>query len=357
MSHADTLQPSFTELFRKVGKFLMFPFLLVVMIAGTYMYAMHSPTPHELPIAIVGDAQIAQGYADQLEASTGDRYEFEVFTTAEEGREQVQHRDVAATVILTPTAEDIALGSTYTSSISTGTDTSSILVYVASAGSASRASAAVALLQNVAAQADSPIIIRDLVPLPAHDGAGVSLVYLSVGFTLTGYITITILSIGLGRLFNLRNVTMILAPFGAFMTLVLWVLADPIIGAISGSFWRIFVTGWLTIMAVGLGTFLLNRVIGPMATLVSIFIFVACGIPASGAAFPVDMVPAFFRFLHPLLPFTATAESLRTLMYFDNYELINHWAVLAIWAVGAAVLVTIHDRIRPPKPAVSPLPL
>ena len=51
---------------RYVAMFLM-PFLMVSMLVGGYLAAMHAPAPHDMPVAVAGSGQQANRFADVLE--------------------------------------------------------------------------------------------------------------------------------------------------------------------------------------------------------------------------------------------------------------------------------------------------
>lgn len=96
----------------------------------------------------------------------------------------------------------------------------------------------------------------------------------------------------------------------------------------------ILVTGWLTVMAVGLATMFLSRFCGRMTPLPAVGIFMFLAMPASGAALPIAAMPAPIRALHDLLPMTSTTGSLRQIMYFDSDGIGPYWLTLGLWAIA-----------------------
>ncbi len=48
---------------------------------------------------------------------------------------------------------------------------------------------------------------------------------------------------------------------------------------------------------------------------IAVTLFVLLGVPSSGGAVPVQLLPGFFRFLHPILPAGNAADALRSVGY------------------------------------------
>jgi hypothetical protein len=72
---------------------------------------------------------------------------------------------------------------------------------------------------------------------------------------------------------------------------------------------------------------------------IAITLFVLLGVPSSGAAVPVQLVPGFFSFLHPILPMGNAADALRSIGYFGNSQLLRPTAVLCAWTAAGATLI------------------
>ncbi|WP_446220661.1 carboxypeptidase regulatory-like domain-containing protein [Micromonospora sp. IBHARD004] len=72
---------------------------------------------------------------------------------------------------------------------------------------------------------------------------------------------------------------------------------------------------------------------------IAITLFVLLGVPSSGAAVPVQLLPGLFRFLHPILPMGNAADALRSVGYFGNSQLLRPTAVLCAWTAAGATLI------------------
>jgi Carboxypeptidase regulatory-like domain/Protein of unknown function (DUF3533) len=93
-----------------------------------------------------------------------------------------------------------------------------------------------------------------------------------------------------------------------------------------------------------------------IAASVGVTLFVFLSIPSSGGAIPYQMVPAFFNWLHPVLPLGNLIDAMRSIFYFDGTNMIRPTLVLSAWILIGATLVTVsallpRARQRPPAPA------
>ncbi len=74
---------------------------------------------------------------------------------------------------------------------------------------------------------------------------------------------------------------------------------------------------------------------------VAMGLFVLLSMPSSGGAIPVQMVPGFFRALHPVMPMGNLIEALRGLFYFDGKDIWRHTLVICAWVVAGAALIAL----------------
>lgn len=329
---------------RRIILVLLFPFLMLVMMVAVYTSGMHAPQPHHMKVAVVGEPAVAAPLARSLETAADGAYDVEVVPSAERAREMVQERDVAAAYVTAPQPDDRTAGVAGTA-FAQPPNPDGPLLYVASGGGASRATMAATPFQNIAVQQGEFLQVRDLVPLHDGDTTGTTLLYSAIGLTLAGYLPMIILPMAVPDA-SRRIALGILAGWGVVASFVTWLITGPIIGAVQGSVPSFLFTGWLTVLAVGTGTWFLSRVFGRLATLPAIFLFMFVAVPASGAALPIEAMPAFFRGLHDVLPMTSTAESLRGLMYFGSDGIGGHWLILAVWAAAALVATLGVDALK-----------
>ncbi|WP_369354647.1 ABC transporter permease [Streptomyces sp. cg2] len=257
----------------------------------------------------------------------GHAYDITTVTTTERARQLVQHQTVAAAYVPSLSPGDRSAGTASTTFAQPPQPNGPVL-YVASAAGAAGVNMAAAPFENAAVQQHQFLQVRDLVPLSPHDTSDTTTLYASIGLTLAGYLPIAILATAFG----------------------------PALGALHGSAPAIWATGWLTVMAVGMGTLLLSRFCGRLTALPAAGIFMFLAMPASGAALPIDAMPALVRALHDVLPLTSTSSSLRQIMYFDGNGIARYWLTLALWALAGLALTATYDTSRPATPPAAKNP-
>ncbi|MFI8437453.1 ABC transporter permease [Streptomyces sp. NPDC079020] len=330
---------------RPIARVLLFPLAMAALLVGIYTAAMHAPTPHHLKITVAGPSAQTEPLAASLRGALGDAYDVSTVTSTEQARQLVAHRAVAAAYVPTPTPGDRSAGTAGTAFAQPQQPDGPVL-YIASAAGAAQVNLAALPFQNAAVQQHQFLQVRDLAPLSAHDTSDTSTMYAAIGLTLAGYLSAVMLTTVFGTALTLKRTVATLAAFGAVAAAAVWLISGPLLGAVHGFAPAILVTGWLTVMAVGMATLLLSRFCGRMTALPAVGIFMFLGMPASGAALPIETMPAPIRALHDLLPMTSTSGSLRQIMYFAGDGIGRYWLALTLWAVTCLALTLTYDAIK-----------
>ncbi|MYT19662.1 DUF3533 domain-containing protein, partial [Streptomyces sp. SID7760] len=94
-------------------------------------------------------------------------------------------------------------------------------------------------------------------------------------------------------------------------------------------------------LAVGLGVQAINAAFGGIGQLVSMFVFIALGLPSSGATVPLQAVPGFYRLLSLFEPMRQLSDGVRAILFFDaraDAGLTRAWTMIAI-GTALALLV------------------
>ncbi|WP_073256048.1 hypothetical protein [Cryptosporangium aurantiacum] len=310
---------------------LVLPLFFLVALPAVYLGALHQPAPHDMRVAVIGSGTPAGNLATGLAAQVGDSFEVETLGTVEQARSALRHLEIRAAY-----------------------DPATATVYVASAGSAAGANAAEQLFTKVAAQTDKTLTIEDVVPLPASDRIGVSLIFLGLAAVVAGFLTATVLNVAvpglsirreLGYLAGAAVAAAVIPMFTAYC--VYGVFDSAILGTGALLAAICFVTG--VFHAGGI------RLIGPAMVMVTVFFTVILGVPASGAAVPRDMLPDFFDWLNPLLSTPAALDGLRRVLYFDGTGIGRNVVTLAMWALIGFGLLAL-STLKSPKPEGAPGP-
>ncbi|MFI1461086.1 ABC transporter permease [Nocardia carnea] len=318
---------------RIVGMFV-FPFLMVGMMITGYLAAMHAPAPNNMPVAVAGPG--AAEFATALEADQGAAVEVRITGSDAEARELVFGREVTGAVSL-PAGPD-------------GPAT----VYTAGAAGASQSSSIGQVLSAQVIADDLQPRTEDLAPLPAHDTAGLAVMFMTTALMLAGYMPLSLMLSSAPELLRFRRFVPLLAGWSALMAGLVWTVADPILGAVEGHTAEVLGISWLAVFAVGSVQLFLTRILGPMAVLVGMLFLMVLGVPASNLGMSVYTLPSLYPVLHGFLPAPATGEALRSILFFGGNGLAGHLAVLAAGA-GIALLATLGidalERRRNPNAA------
>ncbi|MFD4295474.1 ABC transporter permease [Rhodococcus sp. NPDC058505] len=311
---------------RYVGM-LIFPFLMVTMLVGGYLGAMHAPTPHDLPVAVVGASPADSArLADALDATDPSALAARVADDVDQARALVTDREVVGAVVFSGTGEATVL--------------------TAGAAGASQASTVTNLLVPFAAEQGATVQTDDLAPLPAHDGAGLAVMFMTTALALAGYMPLSLILSAAPELLRKRRIFPLLAGWAALVAAVVWVVADPLLGAVQGHTAAVLGICWLGVFAISAVQLFLTRIFGPLAVLVGMLFLMVLGIPASNLGMSVHTMPGMFSVLYTFLPSPAIGEALRSALYFGGTGLTGHLVVLTVGAVAAIALTVVVDVLR-----------
>lgn len=318
----------------------VFPFLMVVMMVTVMLTAMHQPSPNRMPLAVVtSTAAQAEQVSAQLTAATGEAFELRAVDTEAEAKELLLDREVAGA---------------YAGPDVRGKDRA--VLYLAGAAGASQVQTLTTVLTGFTAPQGITLTSEDVAPLPRPDSAGISTLYLTLGWVLSGAILVLVLGTAAPQLLRPRTFPLLATGWAVFMGFAVWLTIGPIIGAIDGHPELIGV-GALASCTGALVTAFFTRLLSPIsknpalaqiAAVPAIGLLVILGVPASGGAVSIWMEPSLFQWLHDVLPLPAVLESTRSLLYFDGRALGGHLTTLLIWLLAFLILNFVPVTRRQP---------
>jgi hypothetical protein len=304
---------------------VLFP-ALVLMVAFTFSYvgAFHEPTPHSVPVAVVGPPAVTAS----LDALPGHPLDPRATPSRQEALAQIDDRKVYGAY-----------------------DATRNRLYVASAANRATAVALETTFDRVAAaQARPAVRVTDVKPLPPKDANGTAAFYAVVGWVFGGYIGSTLIGvIGTPRSrSHARGAARIgaLAGFGLVAGVLSVLLLRASFGVFSGHVVALSAIAALTIFASGAATAGIQAAAGPAGTGLVILLFVILGNPASGGPFARPLLPGLWRAIGGLLPPGASVDLARAALFFDGARIAGPILVLAGWAIlGAALTVALGGRV------------
>lgn len=306
---------------------MIFPLFMMVAMPLLYSWGLHSPSPHDMNVAVIGDTSQSQQLAGALDTKADGKFSVTTVADTNAAREALERLEIRG-------AWNPANGD----------------VYIASSGSAIAGSTARAFLTSVAEAQDPsvPVNVIDIAPPGDNDRLANSLLFVGLAAVLGGFASASVLRMAVGSL-SLRVELLLLTVLSAVTSVIPLFIAYSVYGAFETGFEKAFLllfVGSLTVGCFHLGAL---RLIGPVAIIPTIVIMVLVGIPASGAAIPAEMVPTFFGMLSRILPTPALLEGLKRIVYFPEAGLgasvstLFVWALLGMAMIGLAALRHTND--------------
>ncbi|MFF8914486.1 DUF3533 domain-containing protein [Streptomyces sp. NPDC015032] len=313
--------------------------LLVIGVLGlqllfitSYVGALHKPKPTDVPFGVVAPRQVSAQLLTELKNLPGGPLDPRAVADAATAREQILNREIDGALIVSPTST---------------TDT----VLVASGGGTSMADTLTKIITKVDQTQRRTVRSVDLAPASDQDFNGISSFYLVVGWCVGGYLCASILAISAGAKPANRQRALIRTGVMALYSVVGGIggaiIIGPVLGALPGSFWGLSGLGALTVFAVGMLTLALQALTGIVGIGLAVLIVVIAGNPSAGGAFPLPMLPDFWRAIGPALPPGAGTWVARSIAYFKGNAVTGPLLVLSAWAV-AGTLVTLLVSLRKP---------
>jgi hypothetical protein len=302
---------------------------LVLMLAFAFFYvgAFHDPTPHHVPVAVVGPPAAAV----QLGRLPGEPLDARQASSRADALSQIDDRKVYG-------AYEVATNR----------------LFVASAANRATAIALEQTFNIVAAAQGRPAVrVTDLKPLPPNDPNGTAAFYAVIAWVFGGYIGATLIGLlGSPRDPSRRRAAGrigALAGFAVVAGVVSVVLLRATYGVFSGHVVALCAIAALTIFAGGAATAGIQAAAGPAGTGLVILVFVILGNSASGGPFARPLLPGLWRTIGGVLPPGASVDLARSALFFNGARIAGPILVLVGWAaVGTLLALALGGRIMNP---------
>lgn len=316
---------------------------LQLLFIASYVGALHKPKPTDVAFGVVAPQQMSQRLVTQLDELPGGPLDPREVGDAAEAREQILNRDIDGALIVDPAGR---------------TDT----LLVASGGGTVLASSLEKILTGVEATQRRTVRTVDVAPASPEDFDGLSSFYLVVGWCVGGYLCASILAISAGSKPANRQRAVIRTGVMALYSIAGGIggaiIIGPILGALPGSVWGLAGLGALVVFAVGMITLALEALTGIVGIGLAVLIIVIAGNPSAGGAFPLPMLPDFWRAIGPALPPGAGTWVARSIAYFKGNAITGPLLVLSAWAVvGTAFTLLLSMRHKPETAPPGPTPM
>ncbi|MGQ4513920.1 DUF3533 domain-containing protein [Streptomyces sp. DW26H14] len=314
--------------------------VLQLLFIASYVGALHHPEPTDVKVAVVApDSGTARRVAAELRRLPGGPLSPQVLADEATARRRMLNRDIDAALLVDPRA-------------------SADTLLVASGQGTAEANALLNIFGQVEQQQGRSLRPEDVAPASAQDADGLSSFYLVVGWCVGGYLCAAILAVSAGaRPANRGRAVIRLAATAVYSIaggILGAVITGPILGALPGSVWGLWGLGALTVFAVGAATLAFQTVFGVVGIGVAILLVVIGGNPSAGGAFPLPLLPDFWRAIGPALPVGAGVWVARSIAYFKGNAVTGQLLVLSAWAVGGILVTLVGTGLRGRRRAAEP---
>jgi ABC-2 family transporter len=301
--------------------------LLMLAFAFFYVGAFHDPTPHQMPVAVVGPPAISA----QLNQVPGDPLDAHPVSFRSDALSQINDRHVYGAF-----------------------DPATNRLFVASAANRAAAVALEDTFNRIAAVQGRPAVrVTDVKPLPLKDPNGTAAFYAVIAWMFGGYIASTLIGlIGSARSTSRRRAAArigALAGFSIVAGILSVIMLRACFGVFSGRVVALCAIAVLTVFASGAATAGIQAAAGPAGTGLVILVFVILGNSASGGPFARPLLPGLWRTLGGVLPPGASVDLARSALFFDGARITGPILVLVCWAVlGTLLALALGGRIMDP---------
>lgn len=293
---------------------LWMPLFFIVMFCVCYIGAFHAPSPHDVPVGVVGAAPALEA---DIEKALGGTIVFTDYDTIEDATDAVRRGDVAVAY-----------------------EPAETTLYVAGAHQPQASALIQRMLLPVLTIDGEPPTVTDLAPLPAHDAFGMTSMYLMLAWCIGGYMTAMFIGLMGGPLARRTRVAVIVG-LGLLISLVTNLLAGPVIGAIDGHLLPLTLMAWGWIVAIGVAVNGMGYFFGRFIALPSMVVFVFLSVPASGAAYPAWMMPEPFAWLNHVVVGSGITEMIKHTVYGVGPSHSRGLVMMACYAAAGLLLMLV----------------
>ncbi|MCC3769649.1 hypothetical protein [Streptomyces sp. UNOC14_S4] len=317
---------------RHVLTHLITPLLMCVGMGLAYLGAFSQPSPHELPVAVVGSGQSSRALAHAIADKAGDKLSVRTVADRAEAVRQLKDRRVFGAYVPDKRAPELLVASA-------GSDTTAVAVEKAFA--------------PVAARQGAPLKITDVVPPADGDPTGQGIFFLLVALSIGSYASVAVLG-GAGGALPMRQRAVLAGTVSLAVSVIGVLFAGPVFHLVDHGMWGLWTMAWaysagILLMGVGLHTFLKR-----WTTLGVMVLFVMLNFTSAGGVYRPELQNGFFAGLHSFWNGAGFVEGVRSLVYFDSAGLDGHVWTLMLWLLaGAAVLAVagaVESRRARPEP-------
>jgi hypothetical protein len=315
--------------FRALGSFIAASAVFVAVFVALTLSAFHKPTPHDLPVGIVGPAAVTGQVEQALGHAAPGAFRFRSYGSAASAVTGIAQRQVDGALVVSGAG---------------------LRLLVTQAGGTGPEQALSGAFTAVARGSGRQLAVSDVVPPRASDAQALSSWFIVLSVLIPSLAAGSASALAFRRAPRAWSVAVPVA-----MAVVSGLVAAAIADGLAGLRHYAAIAGVVALfsLAVAAPTAVLARIRPPLVA-VAVLAFIVFGIPASGGpANLASFTPGFLRVLSPVLPLGAAASTVRNVVYFGGHATGPYLWALAAWALAGIAGLILVTALRHPVPALA----
>jgi hypothetical protein len=293
--------------------------------ASSYCVAMANPTPHRIPVGVLGTSPRGPELIAAMEKGLKTSLDVHSFANPAAALQAVNQQSVFAVLDLHGNRATLD---------------------VVGAAGASVARVLTAAGPQAGATVGVPVTVADVKPLRSTDPQGLAIFYISLAAVVVGFVGSIQLSVHAKELNPGERIafTLAYAVLGGF---TIAAVVDWGLGVLALPFLESWGILSLTMFTTGMVFTMFNTLVGRWAMIPTWGLMVLLGNPSSGGAVSWPLLPRPLGMIGRWLPPGASVNAQHTAIYFRQYQYAFPFLVLAGWLIVAVAVFWIWQERHP----------
>ena len=297
--------------------------LALVTLIGLIGPAIKNPSPHDIPVGLVGVAAATNQIAGAFAANAPGAFRFTDYPSEADARAAMDARAVDGALVVGPGGPR--------------------LMVAGAAGDGSTGVITAAFTKVFQAQGQT-LQVETVHPFAAGDPHGLILFFVVLAVIVSTLIAQALLGLRPGTRFATR--ALLVVVYAVLAAPVAMLLATWIAGDYGSGFWSATALVALGSAAIGAVVAGAAALLGRPGIALAALVAVLLDLISSGGPIGSRLLPDAYRFLAPAMPAGELYSGMRGALYFDNGGTGEAVLVLTAWVVGGAVLLLLGGFVH-----------
>ena len=297
--------------------------LALVTLIGLIGPAIKNPSPHDIPVGLVGVAAATNQIAGAFAANAPGAFRFTDYSSEADARAAMDARAVDGALVVGPGGPR--------------------LIVAGAAGDGSTGVITAAFTKVFQAQGQI-LQVETVHPFAAGDPHGLILFFVVLAVIVSTLIAQALVGLRPGVRFATR--ALLVVVYAVLAAPVAMLLATWIAGDYGSGFWSATALVALGSAAIGAVVAGAAALLGRPGIALAALVAVLLDLISSGGPIGSRLLPDAYRFLAPAMPAGELYSGMRGALYFDNGGTGEAVLVLTAWVVGGAVLLLLGGFVH-----------